>query len=670
MLNDYSVLFDPVKIGKLEIKNKYFMAPMAATGMVDESNAYTEKAIDYYVERAKGGTGLIITSINKVENVIEGFLPNASPVVGSNLCAYIQSAKVLTERVHAYGSKIFLQLGVGMGRVMMAVAIAGGAGAVAPSEIENKWDPSIMHRELTIDEIHGLVKATVKAAALAKGCGFDGVEIHAVHEGYLLDQFTMDIFNKRTDEYGGSFENRYRMAVEIVQGIKKVCGQDYPVALRYSAKSFIKELGQGGLPGEEFQEKGRDLEEGIRAAKYLVDAGYDALDVDAGTYDSWYWNHPPMYFEDGMYLPYAKAVKDVVDVPVLVAGRMDNPDLALNALENGSADMIGLGRPLLSDPDLVNKIRKNQKEKVRPCLSCHDGCMGRVKQGLPTSCAVNPSAGREASFALKKTDSPKKVMIVGGGVAGLEAARVLTLRGHIVTLFEKSSKLGGSLIPGGMPPFKRNDHKLIEWYEREMVDLNVDVRMNATVTKEMITLSDYDTVIVATGANPINIKLPGSEKNTVCNAVEVSLEMEKAGENIAIIGAGLVGGELGLWLAQMGKKVTIVEMTNQILGGEHNLCTANYDMLKDLLKFNKVEILTETKAEEVTENGLKIQAKDGTKSEIKADTIITAVGYRRENNLYESIKMIDKDVFNLGDSKEVHNIMYAVWDAYEVARNI
>ena len=669
MSGKYQKLFDPINIGKVKIKNRFFMAPMGAVGMVEQTGAFSKKGIDYYVERAKGGTGLIITGVTNVANPVEKFPPGFISTTTVNPFAFLQAGQILTERVQAYGSKIFLQLGVGFGRAMVPAAIASGAGAKAPSEIENRWNPNVKHEAFTTEEVESIVKKTIEGAVLAKMSGFDGVEIHAVHEGYLLDQFTLELFNKRDDKYGGSFENRYRMAAEILQGIKRACGPDFPVTLRYSVKSFIKGIRQGGLPGEDFKELGRDVEEGIAAAKLLAEAGYDALNIDCGTYDSWYWNHPPMYFEDGMYLPFGKMVKDAVNVPVMVAGRMDNPDLAISALEDGSADMIGLGRPLLADAFIPEKIRRNQVQQIRPCLSCQDGCLGRLKEGKAISCAVNPAAAREDEYGIKKADQVKNVLVVGGGVAGMETARVCNLRGHHVTLLEKSDKLGGSLIPGGMPSFKRYDHKLVAWYESELKRLGVDVRKNTSATTEQIKDDKWDSVVIATGAKPIELRLKGSERNRVFNAVEVSLDPAKAGEEIAIIGAGLVGAEIGLWLAQKGKKVTIVELTNQILGGEHAMCFANYDMLKDLLNFNKVKIMTETAAEEVTKEGLLVKNTEG-ETLVKADTIITAVGYQSVNSLFEEVSFLDKEAHLLGDAKNVRNIMYAIWDSYEVARAI
>ncbi|WP_010169262.1 FAD-dependent oxidoreductase [Candidatus Epulonipiscium viviparus] len=670
MEHKYSKLFTPIKIGKLEIKNRYFMAPMATPGLVDPTTgAYNERGIEYYAQRAKGGTGLIVTGICKAEKIVES-MNGGIPMASLNPGAFVRDGKTLTERVHAYDAKIFLQLGFGFGRVMVPNAIKNGAAAVAPSPVENRWDKNVIHRELTIEEIKSMIKSMAQAAAHAKRAGFDGVEVHAVHEGYLLDQFTLELFNQRKDQYGGSFENRYRAAVEVVEAIKAECGQDFPVILRYSPKSFIKGIRQGGLPGEEFKELGRDIEEGIKAAKYLVKAGYDALDVDVGSYDAWYWSHPPMYFDDGLYLPFGKIMKEAVDVPIMIAGRVDNPDLALQAIDDGEADMIGLGRPLLSDPQLPNKVRRRKLKDIRPCLSCHDGCMGRVKTGYVMTCAVNPACSREVEYGIVASIKPKKIMVIGGGVAGMEVARVCGEKGYEVDLYEKSNRLGGSLIPGGMPTFKRNDHKLIAWYENQLKTLKVNIHMETAVTKDMIINSDYDAYILGTGATPIKLSLKGSELNNVYDASKVSMDISIAGNEVVIIGAGLVGAELGLWLKMEGKKVTIVEMTDKIFGGEGAIPFPNYDMLRDLLNFNNVKILTETKAKEVTAEGLKVGLKDGSEQVIKADTVITAVGYHSDNKLYNEIRLSDKEVFLLGDAKQVHNIMYAIWDAYAVARDL
>ena len=380
----YEPLFTPFSIRNTRIKNRYFMAAMGTVTHNDEDGAYLPDAVDYFVRRAAGGVGLIITGANWVDNNIEVHSPGSFPCPTICPGKYIKAARELTDRVHAFDTKIFVQLTAGLGRSAMPAMIHDRK-FVAPSTISNRWNPRIECRELTTEEVERLVEQFGVSAAIAKKCGYDGVEVHAVHEGYLLDCFAMSLFNKRTDKYGGDLNGRLRFAIEIVQKIKQYCGEDFPVILRFSLKSYIKDLRQGAVPGETFTELGRDTDEGLQAARILVDAGYDALDVDAGTYDSWYWAHPPMYFDKGVYLPFAEQVKQVVDVPVLAA----------QALRDGRCDMIGLARPLLAEPDYVRKVRNDELALIRPCLCCHEGCFGRAFDGAVGSCAVNPECARE-----------------------------------------------------------------------------------------------------------------------------------------------------------------------------------------------------------------------------------------------------------------------------------
>lgn len=663
MANKYQKLFEPMQIGKLQIKNRISMAPMGPVGFTDDNGGFNERGQEYYVERAKGGTGLIITGICNADSEVEKLIRPSIPCPTMNPPAFIMAAYPMVERIHAYDAKVFLQLTAGLGRAGIPSFIKN---SVAPSEQENRWDPAIMHRELTIEEIQTMIANFAMSAAIAQKAGFDGVEIHAVHEGYLLDQFAIAFYNKRNDAFGGSLEGRLKFATEIVKAVKSVCGKDFPVSLRYSLKSFIKGLRQGAVPGEEFVEQGRDIQEGIEAAKILVEAGYDALNVDAGTYDSWYWNHPPMYFEHGMYREFGKIVKQNVNVPVILAGRMDDPDIACSALGD-SCDMVSYGRPLLADPYLPEKIRTGKIDDIRPCISCHEGCMGRLSNGAPISCAVNPACGREAIYGINPAAVKKKVLVVGGGLAGLEAARVCTLRGHNVTVVEKSGQLGGNIIPGSVPDFKKDDRRLIKWYEKQMKDLKVEVKMNTTVDKKFIEEFDADVVIIATGSNPIMLDF--GDKNHVCTASDVLNGVCDTGENIVVVGGGLVGCETALWLRQQNKNVTVVEMAADILGGEHALPFMNYDMLKDLLAFNSIKVYKNSKVAVVNDESVIIETTDDSR-EMPADTVVIAAGYKSERSLIDSLNDTDATIYNIGDSRRVKNIMYAIWDAYELARNI
>lgn len=457
----YQTLFTPIQIGKLTLKNRFAMAPMGPLGLGDSEGGWNQRGIDYYTRRAQGGTGLIITGVTFSDCEVETqSMPNC-PNSTYNPVHFVRTSREMTERVHAYGAKIFLQMSGGFGRVTIPTNL-GEFPPVAPSPIPHRWLDKTC-RELTRDEIHKIIESFGKGAFNAKRAGFDGVEIHAVHEGYLIDQFAIAFFNHRTDEYGGSLENRLRFAKEIREEIAKTCGWDFPVAVRFSPKSMLKDWRKGALPNEEFEEKGRDLEEGLQTAKLLEAYGYDALDVDVGCYDAWWWNHPPMYMEKGPYRKYAKLVKETVKVPVFMAGRMDTPEMAESCVKDGTCDVISLGRPLLADPDYVKKLRANHVCEIRPCISCQEGCMGRIQTYSMINCAVNPQAARERVTAYEPVARKKRVLIAGGGVAGCEAARVLAERGHEPVLYEASERLGGNLLPAARQPLKEDDQQLVKW---------------------------------------------------------------------------------------------------------------------------------------------------------------------------------------------------------------
>ena len=661
----YSKLFSPIKIGSITIKNRFAMAPMGPLGLADANGGWNQRGIDYYVERAKGGTGLIITGVTFFDQVVEKQDPTTVPNPLYKPVNFVKTSREMTERIHAYGSKIFLQLSGGFGRVTIPTNV-GDIPPIAPSAIPHRWLDKTC-RAITVDEIHAIVKQFGEAAFHAKRAGFDGVQIHAVHEGYLIDQFAISMFNQRTDEYGGSLENRLRFAKEIVEEIKKTCGDDFPVTLRFSLKSMIKDWRVGALPGEDFEEKGRDTEEGLKAAKLLESYGYDALDTDVGTYDAWWWNHPPMYQKKGLYREYCKMVKEVVDIPVFCAGRMDNPDMALEAIENGECDVIDLGRPLLADPDYCNKLRCGKITQIRPCISCHEGCMGRVASYSLLNCAVNPQAARERVNAYEPILKKKKVLIVGGGVAGCESARVLAIRGHQPVVYEKGSRLGGNLIPGGAPDFKEDDIALADWYTNELNRLGVHVHLNTELNEEEIKAMDYDTVILATGSKPKVFSL-GDDSHTY-TAEQVLLKQKDAGKKTVVVGGGLVGCETALWLAQNGIHVTIVEALDKVMAVNGPLCAANKEMLEALLPFNGVEIITGAKVTEFANGEVKVDTKEGSKT-IMSDSVILSVGYKEENTLYNNLQFDIPDLYLLGDAKKVSNIMYAIWDAFEVANHI
>lgn len=661
----YKNLFTPVKIGSVTLKNRFALAPMGPLGLADAEGGFNQRGIDYYTERAKGGTGLIITGVTFSDCEVETqSMPNC-PNSTYNPVHFIRTSKEMTERVHAYGSKIFLMMSAGFGRVTIPTNL-GEFPPVAPSAIPHRWLDKIC-RPLTKEEIHSIVKSFGDGAYHAKRGGFDGVEIHAVHEGYLLDQFAISMFNQRTDEYGGSLENRLRFAREVVEEIKSRCGQDFPVVLRFSLKSMIKDWREGALPGEIFEEKGRDIEEGLETAKLLVQYGYDALDTDVGTYDAWWWNHPPMYQKKGLFRPYCKMVKEAVDVPVLCAGRMDNPEMASEAVEAGECDIVSLGRPLLADPDYVNKLRAGKWEQIRPCISCQEGCMGRVQEFSMINCAVNPQAARERVTAYEPILKSRRVMVVGGGAAGCEAARVLAVRGHKPELFEKGDRLGGNLIPGGAPDFKEDDLALAHWYEVQLQNLNVPVHFHTCVDREMVLAGNYDAVIIAAGSRPKVFSLGDDER--VYPAAQVLTGEKDCGDTTVVVGGGLVGCETALWLAEQGKNVTIVEALDRLMAVNGPLCHANKDMLERLLPYHGVKAITSARVTGYR-GGILHASCGGEEREIACDSVILAVGYQEEDSLYRQLEFDVPELYLLGDARKVSNIMYAIWDAFEVANHI
>lgn len=664
MKKEYEALFTPLRIGNVEIRNRFAMAPMAM-GQLDDHWAYKQESIDYFTERARGGTGLIITGANFIENRIEKHRKASFPCPLEDPQSYMTQLKKMSDNIHAYNSKLFVQLTAGLGRSAIPAMILDNT-FVAPSATTNRWDPSIQHRALTTEEIYELIKDFATCAMLAKMGGADGIEVHAVHEGYLLDNFTMEYFNQREDEFGGDLMGRLRFPLAILQAVKQACGKDFPVILRFSLKSFIRAERHGILPGESYPELGRDIEEGLQFAKILTEAGYDALNVDAGSYDAWYWAHPPFFQDRGLYLPFAEKVKEVVKVPVLTAGRMGYPQLAAEALQEGKCDMVVLGRPLLADPEFVNKMRNGDVQDIRPCLSCHDGCFNRAHSMRLMSCAVNPQCNREKEAAFSKAENTKNCLVIGGGPAGMEAARVLALRGHTVTLVEKENHLGGMYRWASVPEFKDDGKLLISWYEHQMEKLQVQVELNSDVQVEDPRIEAADVVICATGSHAFLPPIKGIEYGVT--AVDVLKGTVSAKKETTIIGGGLVGCELAIWLSQHGSSVRIVEMADKLMstGAPADM---NKQMIMELLEHHQVDIRLQTKLQEIREHEIVVETQ-GTIQELASDCTILALGYRSNRSLYDQILLKAKDIYNIGDSSHPKDIMEGIWDAYELCSHL
>ena len=685
MNKEYEPLFTQWKIRDLTIKNRIVLAPMGGTCLFGwmEPNHFDKEAAKLLMKIADNNCGLIIPGIAPVRDVL------GRQWLYKNKRKFVQLAKFMDE-VHKTGAKLFVQLTAGFGRSMaLSDSLAMLAKnkvlntlaspiidaeylTAAPSRLPNRWADGVTTREITTKEIDDIIYAFAETARLCKEAGVDGVEVHAVHEGYLLDQFTLKYTNQRTDEYGGSFENRYRFPVEIVQAIKASCGEDYPVSLRYSVLSKTKAFREGAMPGEDYIEIGRDMEESERAAKYLQDAGYDMLNCDNGTYDAWYWAHPPQYMPLNCNLEDVTHIKKFVDVPVICAGRMQ-PDAGAKAVKNGDIDAMVVGRQFLADPTWVTKLMRGKEEDIRPCICCHAACFNLSKhEGTGNDqdfndtihmcrCAVNPVSMNSKHYRLKKTKTPKKVAIIGGGIGGMEAARILSIRGHIPTIYEKSDKLGGIFIAAAAPSFKENDKKLIEWYKRQIKKRGIKVNLNY----EVKSLSDInaDEYIVATGAEANRIPIPGADEYAM-DACDYLLEKKKVGKNVVIIGGGLTGCEMALDLYNKGKKPVIVEMKNDLMAVP-NLCLANSSYLRDFFKTNNVPVFLESGVKEIGKGYVIVEEKNKKQTKLDADSVIMSVGYHST-----PLEEASSNVHLIGDAKKVGNLRSVIWGAWDVAMSI
>ncbi|MBQ7801369.1 MAG: FAD-dependent oxidoreductase [Oscillospiraceae bacterium] len=682
----YEALFTPWKIGNVEIKNRIVMCPMGGTslfGWFELGGCHFDKeAAKLFLERAQNNVGLIIPGMAPLKDTFWGKWLWQNPKMFDEL-------KVYMDEIHKTGAKLFVQLTAGIGRSWAITDLVGplhknkitraimkpvldtSHELMSPSAQPARWAPDIECPEMTVEQIYEIIEAFAKTAKLCKDAGVDGVEIHAVHEGYLLDQFAIEFYNKRTDEYGGSFENRYRFAAEVVKAIKETCGEDYPVSLRYSVESKLKGFRQGIVPGEEAQEMGRTMEESEKAAKYLQDAGYDMLNADNGTYDSWYWAHPPMYMPQNCNLEEVSHIKKFVDIPVVCAGRME-PDVGAQAVAEGRIDAVGIARQFLVDPEWITKLIEDRVEDIKPCICCHSGCFNfsSTKGHYNTQdlhdtmhlsrCALNAETMQSTKHYIKPAKKAKKIAVIGGGIGGMESALVLAKRGHQVTLYEKSGELGGVFIAAAAPSFKEKDRALIAWYKRELTKYPIEVKLNTEV-KDPESLG-ADEVIVATGSNAITIPVKGIDKGI--QAIDFLLGKREVGRNVTIIGGGLTGCEIAYELYLQGKNPTIVEMQDDLITTK-GVCLANTSFLRDFFEANKVPVHLETRLCEVLDGGVMVSDKDGKQFRIDADSVILSTGYRPA-----PLAPKGKHIHLVGDADKVGNLRSVIWGAWDVCMKL
>ena len=681
----YSALFTPWKIGNVEIPNRIVQCSMGGTSLFGwlEPCHFDKEAANFLLNRAQDGVGLVLPGMQCVRDTM------GRRWLYQNKKMFKELADYMVE-YHKTGSKLFIQLAAGFGRSMAVapwmVTLNNNKvlGALAKPVIDvsyccasasatpNRWQEDMLSRPMTVEEIHEMVDAFGKTAKLLREAGVDGVEIHAVHEGYLLDQFTIANWNHRTDEYGGSFENRFRFPVEVVQSIKRQAGADFPVSLRYSVVSKTKAWGKGAMPYEtDFEEFGRDMAESEKAVKYLGDAGYDMFNCDNGTYDAWYWAHPPQYMPDNCNLEYVEHIKKFTNCPVVCAGRMD-PVKAAEEIAAGRLDAVAIARQNLVDHEWIHKILSGHEDEIKPCIRCHNGCFNMCHyKGVPNDqalsdslhlarCAVNAETMQWEKHKIVPTTSPKKVHIIGGGIGGMEAARVLKLRGHEPVIHEQTDHLGGTFIAASAESYKGKLRDLLTWYRKQMADLKIEIHYNEKV--ESIAPFASAPVIIATGAVPrVLKKVPGHEK--MVEACEY-LNGTPVGEKVAVIGGGLTGCEIAYELALQGKQPVIVEMKNDLIA-QTGVCLANSSYLREWFAWKKVPVYLETTLQEVKDDSIVCKDASGKEITIPCDSVISSAGY-----IPNPLAPKGSNVSLVGDCDGVGNLRSVVWRAYEVAMKI
>ncbi|MDY5083322.1 MAG: FAD-dependent oxidoreductase [Candidatus Limivicinus sp.] len=693
----YEALFTPWKVGNVEVKNRIVQCSMGGTSLFGwmEPSHLDKEAAYFLLNRAQDGVGLILPGMQCIKDAIGGRWLYQNEKMFKDLKKYM-------EEFHKTGAKLFIQLAAGMGRSMAITkpmvmllqhpVLGKLASPVADldyitasaSATPNRWYDEVKSRPMTIKEIHDQVEAFAKTSKLLKEAGVDGVEIHAVHEGYLLDQFTISNMNYRTDEYGGSFENRYRFPVEIVQAIKRECGSDFPVSLRYSVVSKTKDWGKGAMPYEEdFKEFGRDMEESEKAVKYLEDAGYDMFNCDNGTYDAWYWAHPPQYMPDNCNLSYVEHIKNFTSKPVVCAGRMD-PVKAAEEIAAGKLDAVAIARQNLVDHEWIHKILEGREDEIKPCIRCHNGCFNMAKfAGTPNiqhlgdslhlaRCALNPTTMQHNKYKIVPTKSPKKVAIIGGGIGGMECALVLKQRGHIPTLFEKSGELGGLFLTASAMTFKENDKELIRWYRREIEKSGIEVHLNTEVN-DLGTLRGYDDIIVATGSVPRTMPgIKGFEK--ALTFTQILKEKHELGDKVLFIGGGQSSCEAAYdLLLNYGKHPIIVEYANDLVAAQAT-CLANTSYLRDAMEYHKVPVYLHSTVTEITDKGCTVKnVQTGETFFVECDNVVNGIGFvpTPVGGRTASRKVKGKEtIFRVGDCVAIGNLRTVIWRAWDVCMKI
>ena len=648
-------LLEPGRIGTLTIKNRIIMAAMGIRGTCDAGSEeyWGERVRAYYGARAAGGVGMITTEMVFVSRALE---PCSEGLLSMADDRHVAAVRRLADRLHAHECRLSMQLTAGFGRVVPPFVVPDGVKPVSASENTNFYVPDyadLNSRALATEEAAALSRAFGYAAMRCREGGADCVELHG-HEGYLLDQFMTPLWNRRDDRYGGSREKRLNLAREAIAAIKRDAGQDFPVIYRFGITHHL--------------EGGREEEEGLWIARELENMGVDALHVDAGCYETHWWPHPPQYFPPGCMLDIAEKVKKVTSLPVIAVGRLHHPETAERARAEGKADFIAIGRGLLSEPDWVNKIADGKTDELIPCLGCHEGCKWQMIAGQPTSCAINPTCGHEIEWALTPLKEKKSLLIIGGGPAGIEAARVGAARGFDVTLWEASDRLGGNLWPAGKPDIKHDIMDYIKYLEGLVKRLPINLVLNKKATAEDVRNCGADYVVLATGAQMEKPPFDNGAGEKVLTVIQVLNGLEPRGERVLIMGGGVIGCETALYLARRGKQVTISTRRDESALAEDLYDHNNHDVLLMMLKAADITVLANTIPVKMENDGV-IVTKNGAETKIPVDSLVFS-GRMIPNNALSTSLADMNNVYSVGDCVTPDRIMEAVWTAFKTVREI
>lgn len=641
-MNNYSKLLEPVKVGHQIWKNRIVM-PACETRLSNPDGSSSKEMANYYGERAKGGAAAII-----VENTFIDNKESRSSLVSSGLYNdhMIASHYYVAEAIKQGGATAILQLSHG-GR--QASGGATGLKPVAPSAVTCKFvqrEP----RALSIEEITEIEDNFAAAAVRAKMAGFDGVEIHGAH-GYLICSFLSPYTNKRTDEYGGSEENRARFPKNIIKKVRAAVGNDFIIGYRISAYEGV----EGGLTPEMTAKFAASIQDDV-----------DYINVAAGIYETMeQFIIPPNYEPHAMVVPFSKIIKEqVTKIPVIVVNSL-NPDSAEKALEENCADIIALGRPLIADPYLPKKLMEGRREDVRPCCRGHEGCVSLFFSGCPIRCEVNPACGREREYAFHKTTDPKNVVIVGGGVAGMEAARYGAELGHKITLIEKSNELGGHFIEATRPSFKEDHKNVLEWLKTQVKKANINLILNTTATPDLIKELHPDTVILATGSKYVTAPIVGIE--TAILPDQALTRSVAIGTNVVVIGGGLVGAETALDLGNEGKNVTVIEMLPGIVMQDEPL--SQISLMKHLAAAN-VSCLTSCTVTEIANGKVTYTDSEGISHTLDADTVVAATGLKSDTDASAPFADCAEKVIKIGDARQAKKIFECFHQAWQAIHEL